>query len=73
VSQWLELDKEPILERSDHIALDLRDVHDIDSSGLGAVIALREAVARAGQCSIELRGASSSNGSAPGYQHTFSV
>lgn len=47
----------PILGRGKHIALDLRDVSDMDSCGLGAVIALEASALRQGLCSVELCGA----------------
>ncbi len=49
----------PLLGKSSHVVLDLRGVRKIDSSGLGAVIALEGTASEMGLCRIELCGASS--------------
>ncbi len=44
----------PLMARGKRIALDLGDVSQIDSSGFGALLALRASAVRAGMRSIEL-------------------
>jgi len=44
----------PLMVRGKHIALDLGDVSQIDSSGFGALLALRASAVRARMRSIEL-------------------